>query len=45
VSHRYLDGVGFNPFRSQVKRRSDIVIVIVAFVVIAAALLWVVYPR
>jgi hypothetical protein len=37
--------VGFNPFRSQVKRRSDIVIVAIAFVVIAAALLWVVFPR
>jgi hypothetical protein len=32
--------VGLNPFRSQAKRGSDIVIVAVAFVVIAALVLW-----
>jgi hypothetical protein len=42
---RYRAGVGFNPFRQQVKRRSDIVLVVVAFVAIAALLLWAVFPR
>jgi hypothetical protein len=32
--------VGFNPFREQVKHRSDIVLVIAAFVVVLALLLW-----
>jgi hypothetical protein len=32
--------VGFNPFGSQVKRRSDIVLVVVAFVVILALGAW-----
>ena len=32
--------MGFNPFRQQVKRRSDIVIVVVALVVIAALVAW-----
>jgi hypothetical protein len=32
--------VGFNPFRSRVDRRTDIVVVIVAFVVIVALLVW-----
>jgi hypothetical protein len=32
--------VGFNPFRSRVDRRTDIVVVVVAFVVIAALLVW-----
>jgi hypothetical protein len=32
--------VGFNPFRTQVKRRSDIVLVVAAFVVIAALIVW-----
>jgi hypothetical protein len=32
--------VGFNPFQSQVKRRSDIVLVVVAFTVIAALIVW-----
>jgi hypothetical protein len=35
--------VGLNPFRSQVKRSSDIVIVAVALVVIAALVLWAVF--
>jgi hypothetical protein len=37
---RYRDGVGFNPFRQQVKRRSDIVLVGVAFAVIVLLVLW-----
>jgi hypothetical protein len=32
--------VGLNPFRSQAKRGSDVVIVAVALVVIAALVLW-----
>jgi hypothetical protein len=32
--------VGFNPFRARVSRRSDIVIVSAAFVVIIAMVLW-----
>ncbi len=32
--------MGFNPFRSHAQRRSDIAIVVVAFVVIAALLAW-----
>jgi hypothetical protein len=35
--------VGLNPFRSQAKRSSDIVIVAVALVVIAALVLWAVF--
>jgi hypothetical protein len=42
---RYRAAVGFNPFRQQVKRRSDVVIVAVAFLVIAALLVWAVFPR
>jgi hypothetical protein len=33
-------GVGLNPFRSQVKRTTDYVVVAVALVVIAALVLW-----
>jgi hypothetical protein len=32
--------VGFNPFRSQAKRSSDIVIVVAALVVVVALVLW-----
>jgi chorismate synthase len=32
--------VGFNPFREQVKHRSDIALVIAAFVVVIALVLW-----
>jgi hypothetical protein len=32
--------VGFNPFREQVKRRSDIVLVAAAFIVVIALVLW-----
>jgi hypothetical protein len=38
-------GVGFNPFRQQVKRRSDIVLVAVAVVVIGLLVLWAALPR
>jgi hypothetical protein len=41
----YRLGVGFNPFRQQVKRRSDIVLVAVAVVVIALLVLWAAIPR
>jgi hypothetical protein len=37
---RYRTDVGLNPFRSRVERRTDIVVVIVAFVVIAALVVW-----
>jgi hypothetical protein len=32
--------VGFNPFREQVKHRSDIFLVVAAFVVVLALVLW-----
>jgi len=32
--------VGFNPFRAQVKRRSDIVFVAAALLVVIALVLW-----
>jgi hypothetical protein len=32
--------VGFNPFREQVKRRSDIVLVAAAFIVVLLLVLW-----
>lgn len=37
---RYRDGVGFNPFRSRVERRTDAVVVAAALVVILALVLW-----
>jgi hypothetical protein len=37
---RYRSDVGLNPFRSRVERRTDIVVVVVAFVVIAVLLVW-----
>jgi len=37
--------VGFNPFRKQVRRSSDIIIVVVALGVVAALLVWAVLPR
>ena len=40
---RYRSGVGLNPFRAQAKRSSDVVIVAVALVVIAALVLWAVF--
>jgi len=32
--------MGFNPFREQVHRRSDILLVVAAFVVVAALVAW-----
>ncbi len=40
---RYRSGVGLNPFRSQAKRGTDVVIVVVALVVVAALVLWAVF--
>jgi hypothetical protein len=37
--------VGFNPFRKRVDRRSDIFIVVLALVIVAALVLWAAYPR
>jgi hypothetical protein len=37
--------VGFNPFRKQVRRGSDIVLLVVAFAVVAGLLLWAAFPR
>jgi hypothetical protein len=37
--------MGFNPFRQQVKRRSDIVLVVVALAVVALLVLWAAFPR
>ena len=36
----YRGDMGFNPFREQVKRRSDIVLVAAAFVVVGALVAW-----
>ncbi len=36
----YRGDMGFNPFREQVKRRSDIALVAAAFVVVAALVVW-----
>jgi hypothetical protein len=35
--------VGLNPFRAQEKRATDVVIVVVALVVVAALVLWAVF--
>jgi hypothetical protein len=35
--------VGFNPFRARAQRGTDLLIVAVAFVVIAALVLWAVF--
>src|SRR5262245_44728852 len=40
---RYGDTVGFNPFRAHATRRTDLLIVAAAFVVIAALVLWAVF--
>jgi hypothetical protein len=37
---RYRTDVGFNPFRSRVNRRTDLVVVAAAFVVILALVVW-----
>jgi hypothetical protein len=42
---RYRGDVGFNPYRGRVKRRSDIVLVAVALVVVAILVAWAAIPR
>jgi len=37
--------VGFNPFRKQVRRAGDYVLVALAFVIVAALLAWAALPR
>jgi hypothetical protein len=37
---RYGGAVGFNPYRTRVKRKADIAIVVAAFVIIAVLLGW-----
>jgi len=37
--------VGFNPFRPQVHRRSDIALVVIALLVVALLVLWAAFPR
>jgi hypothetical protein len=32
--------VGFNPFRERVERRTDIVVVVAAFIVVTGLVLW-----
>ena len=39
-SRAYRGPVGFNPFREQVKHRSDIYLVAAAFVVVIVLVLW-----
>jgi hypothetical protein len=40
---RYRSGVGLNPFRSQVKRSSDVAIVAVALGVVLVLVLWAIF--
>jgi hypothetical protein len=37
--------VGFNPFRARTTRTSDLVIVVVAFLVVALLVAWAAIPR
>jgi hypothetical protein len=37
--------MGFNPFANTRKRRSDIVIVVLALGIVAALVLWAAFPR
>jgi len=37
--------VGFNPFRPQVRRRSDVALVAIALLVVALGVLWAALPR
>jgi formate-dependent nitrite reductase membrane component NrfD len=37
--------MGFNPFRKQARRSSDIVVVAAAFALVAALLVWAALPR
>lgn len=39
-----MTGVGFNPFRTQVRRRSDAALVAVALLVIALLVVWALSP-
>jgi hypothetical protein len=41
----YRCGVGFNPFGRRAQRRSDILIVLLAFAIVAALLVWAAFPR
>jgi hypothetical protein len=41
----YRDGVGYNPYRKRVRRRSDVVFVGAALVVALALVLWAMLPR
>jgi hypothetical protein len=45
IRRDYRTGVGLNPFRQQVKRRSDIVLVVAAVLVVALLVLWAAVPR
>ncbi len=40
-----MTGVGYNPYRKRVKRRSDVVFVGAAMVVALVLVLWAVLPR
>ncbi len=40
---RYRAGMGLNPFRGRVNRRTDAAVVAAAFAVIAALLIWAVF--
>jgi hypothetical protein len=37
--------VGFNPFRKQARRGSDVVIVVAALVIVTALVVWAIVPR
>jgi hypothetical protein len=37
--------VGFNPFRRQARRGTDIVLLVAAFVIVAALVVWAAFPR
>ncbi len=41
----YGSAVGFNPFRKQVNRRSDIVFVGAALLIVVVLLIWAAFPR
>jgi len=40
MSGHYRDGMGLNPFRTHVARRTDLVVVMVTLVVVLALVLW-----
>jgi hypothetical protein len=37
--------VGFNPFRKQARRGSDILLLVAALVIVAALVAWAAFPR